>query len=423
MKKILIISEVFKKGGAGNASKNIFNFLKKNFDEVQLLIPYANNQKDILKYYNFFTNAYYLLIKLLNRFISIFVSTNKFFFFQKFINMSLFKSENIKKKIYPFKPDVILILWFEYILNFNEILKIKNEFNAEIVIYPFDMYNFTGGCRYVQACQNYKNHCKQCPALKNKFQSIAEKNYKNNRKLLSEINPKIIFPSIYAKEFTKQTNILDKKIKQYVIEYPVNVKIDNLNMDNTDELIEKIKAQSKNRKIIFLGAQNLREWRKGIYNFCHLISILKSKYKELYKDLFFILVGEFSSSIFKDFQNNSFCINSVDHNDLIKLYTISDLTVIPSLQEWSSLMMSEVVKLNKFTICFETGSSNDLIQQGVNGYIFNAYDYANIAKKINYYFTNPKLFLKKDYNEKDISIAENKNNLYLKEQYIKLLND
>ena len=194
-------------------------------------------------------------------------------------------------------------------------------------------------------------------------------------------------------------------------------------MDNTNELIEKIKAQSKNRKIIFLGAQNLREWRKGIYNFCHLISILKSKYKELYKDLFFILVGEFSSSIFKDFQNNSFCINSVEHNDLIKLYAISDLTVIPSLQEWSSLMMSEVVKLNKFTICFETGSSIDLIQQGVNGYIFNAYDYANIAKKINYYFTNPKLFLKKDYNKKDVSIAENKNNLYLKEQYINLLND
>ena len=102
---------------------------------------------------------------------------------------------------------------------------------------------------------------------------------------------------------------------------------------------------------------------------------------------------------------------------------ISDLTVIPSLQEWSSLMMSEVIKLNKFTICFETGSSNDLIQQGVNGYVFKAYDYSNIAKKINYYFTNPKLFLKKGYNRKNASIAENKNNLYLKEQYINLLND
>ena len=67
MKKILIISELFEKGGAGNASKNIFNFLKKNFDDVELLIPYANNQKDTLKYYNFFSNIYYLLIKLLNR--------------------------------------------------------------------------------------------------------------------------------------------------------------------------------------------------------------------------------------------------------------------------------------------------------------------------------------------------------------------
>ena len=174
MKKILIISEVLKKGGAGNASKNIFNFLKKNFDDVQLLVPYAKNQNDVVGYYNFFGNIYYLLIKLLNRIISIFVTTNKYFFFQKFINTSLFKSESIKNKIYPFKPDVILILWFEYIFNFNEILKIKNQFDAEIIIYPFDMYNFTGGCRYAQACQNYKNQCKQCPALKNKFQSLAE---------------------------------------------------------------------------------------------------------------------------------------------------------------------------------------------------------------------------------------------------------
>ena len=71
MKNILIISEVYKKGGAGNATNNIFEFFNKNFNNVNLLIPLKKNSKqNIYSYYNNFSIISYLLFKLINRVLS-----------------------------------------------------------------------------------------------------------------------------------------------------------------------------------------------------------------------------------------------------------------------------------------------------------------------------------------------------------------
>ena len=163
MKNILIISEVYKKGVYVKSTNNIFEFFNKNFNNVNLLIPLKKNSKqNIYSYYNNFSIISYLLFKLINRVLSFFLTKNKFYFYNKFFDLSLFKAKKIRKKIYPYKPDIIIILWFEYILNYKEILKIKKEFNAEIILFPFDMFYFTGGCRYSQMCSNFEKDCKQC---------------------------------------------------------------------------------------------------------------------------------------------------------------------------------------------------------------------------------------------------------------------
>ena len=62
MKKILIISELYKKGGAGNATFNIFDFLKKKFPEMEinLLIPHLKKrEKNVYSYYGLFGFFYY----------------------------------------------------------------------------------------------------------------------------------------------------------------------------------------------------------------------------------------------------------------------------------------------------------------------------------------------------------------------------
>ena len=393
MKNILIISEVYKKGGAGNATNNIFEFFNKNFNNVNLLIPLKKNSKqNIYSYYNNFSIISYLLFKLINRVLSFFLTKNKFYFYNKFFDLSLFKAKKIRKKIYPYKPDIIIILWFEYILNYKEILKIKKEFNAEIILFPFDMFYFTGGCRYSQMCSNFEKDCKQCPALIKLFDKIPNKNYLNNKKIIKEIMPKIFLPSSFACQFVKDTNFLsNSKIETKLVNYPVEIS----KKKSASNLVNKIKSDVKDKKIIFLGAQDLREWRKGIHNFVNVISILNTRFEKFFEKLVFIVVGKDSSKILKDFKKNTICIDNLKHSELYEIYKMSDLIIIPSLQEWGSLMMSEAITLNKVVFAFDTGSSRDLITNNYNGFIFRPYDYSKIVSSIYSYINDPENFLKK----------------------------
>lgn len=393
MKKILIISELYKKGGAGNATANIFIFLKKQFPEMEinLLIPYLKNkEKNIFSYYNLIGLIYYFLYKSINRIISLLLTTNKFYFFNKFINKSLFKAHRINQITNQKNYDYIIVLWFEYILNYKEILSIKDKFNAKIILFPFDMFNFTGGCRYAQLCTNFKIGCKNCPALLSKYKNLAQKNYELNKLLLSKIRPTIISPSNYANHFINQTNILNKNSTKKIINYPVPEKI------IYDKVFYKIlKDKTKNKKVIFLGAQDLREWRKGILNFLKIISKLKFKYQDFFSEVIFISVGKNSKKIFKNFDENIITYEKLNLKELYSVYKVSDLIIIPSLQEWGSLMMSEVFNLEKTIFAFDTGSSRNLILNNINGYIFKSFEHNKVAKEIYLVLSTPDKFFKK----------------------------
>ena len=114
---------------------------------------------------------------------------------------------------------------------------------------------------------------------------------------------------------------------------------------------------------------------------------------------------------------------TVSHNELLKIYKISDLIIIPSLQEWSSLMMSEVVSLNKPVFAFKTGSSEDLIQNNVNGLIFDDFDYNNIALNIAYYLKKNK-FMNQNALDKDNQINNKINLKFIEKQLIeRVFND
>jgi hypothetical protein len=74
------------------------------------------------------------------------------------------------------------------------------------------MYPFTGGCRYVQSCNNYKNNCNNCPAIK--LNGVASKNFLSNKKTIREISPLFFFPSSFSLDFVIKNKILSNKIKK-----------------------------------------------------------------------------------------------------------------------------------------------------------------------------------------------------------------
>jgi glycosyltransferase involved in cell wall biosynthesis len=404
MKNILIISESYEFGGSGNASKSIFKFFKKKFS-TKILIPYSQEKdSSVVNYYNFFTLYIYFFIKAYLRSISYILTNNKFYFFTNVFQRCLFSAKKIKKKLKGFKPDYVLVLWYEYILNYREILKIKDILKANIIIYPFDMHAFTGGCRYVQSCNNYKNSCNNCPAIK--LNGVASKNFLSNKKIIREINPLFLFPSSFSLDFANQTKILSNKIKKFKFYYPVIKRSDSgtkkkefLNYN----LISKIKKNYNN--IIFFGAQDGEEWRKGIFFFKNTLDIFKNIYPDTYENTMFIYSGNNTDQLFKNPDPNIFIFDFLIYDELVKIYELTDVIAIPSLQEWSSFIMAEAFLLNKYMICFDTGSSKDYIKEGINGNICDPYNFRVTAEKL-YNFLNKKNKTKVNFK----SLAANINN-------------
>jgi glycosyltransferase involved in cell wall biosynthesis len=419
-KNILIISEVFRKGGAGNATNNFLNFFS-DFHNTKLIIPYTKNKKkNVINYYNNFSFLIYFFYKLFNRILSFIFSNNRFYFFNKLTKGCLFSSEKIQKKIKDFKPDVIIILWFEYILNYREVLNIKNKFKCEVVFIPFDMFNFTGGCRYTQSCENFKIECEDCPALSKFLKNFAKNSYLERKKNLEDIKAKFIFPSTFAKNFAFSTKIINIDTVNDIINYPTNLKTGR-SFNSKNKLIKKVKERSKNKKIIFLGAQDLREWRKGMHNFINIISILKTNYHNIFNDILLIAAGKDSSKLLEDFKDNSLCFENLSLENLYNIYEISDLIVVPSLQEWSSLMMSEAASLEKTIFAFKTGSSEDLIINNINGYIFDPYNYNYIAKKIALFLGNQSSFYVENRENYLNELRSNYDTKALKNKFLKFV--
>jgi glycosyltransferase involved in cell wall biosynthesis len=388
MKNILIISESYQFGGSGNATQDIFCFFKKKFS-TKILIPYSHEKDSgIVNYYNFFNFYIYFFLKVYFRTISYIFSRNKFYFFTNVFQHCLFSAKKIKKKLKGFKPDYVLILWYEYILNYTEILKIKDTLKANIIIYPFDMYPFTGGCRYVQSCNNYKNNCNNCPAIK--LNGVASKNFLSNKKTIREINPLFFFPSSFSLDFVIKTKILSNKIKKFKFYYPIFKK--NYSRTKTKELLNynllcKIKKKYKN--VVLFGAQDGNEWRKGIFFFKHTLNIFKNIYPETYKNTMFIYCGNNVDHLFMKPDSNIYIFDFLSYKEIVKIYELTDVIVIPSLQEWSSYIMSEAFLLKKYIICFDSGSSKDYIKEGLNGNICDPYNFSYTAEKL-YKFLNKK---------------------------------
>ena len=81
----------------------------------------------------------------------------------------MFTQKNIKTKINEFKPDIIVVTWIEFLISLKTLYEIKVESDSNVIFVSMDNHLLTGGCRYVNECENYLSGCKNCIALKASF--------------------------------------------------------------------------------------------------------------------------------------------------------------------------------------------------------------------------------------------------------------
>ena len=124
-----------------------------------------------------------------------------------------------------------------------------------------DNHLLTGGCRYVNECENFTNNCKNCLAFKKKFQKISVDNYSYFRNYFDKINPMFMLPSNYSKDFFFKKSKLNYDFIEFDF-WPIELKNKNKSIDFEYYISSK---DTKIKTIICL-IQKFSEPRKG-WNF------------------------------------------------------------------------------------------------------------------------------------------------------------
>lgn len=372
--KILFFCEILESGGAGIASKRIVD----SFESYETKVISLSNEK------NYYFIIFYNILKIYNRIKKYFLTTSNKFHFNTFNpNNGVYSLGNIQKKIGQFKPDIIIITWIEFLISLKTIYEIKKALNCEVIFISMDNHFFTGGCRYVNECENFLKNCNNCLALKNNFKKISSYNYSYFRNYFKKIKPKFMLPSDYSKKFFQKLK-LDFNYIEFNF-WPMPLKKDNkiINFKNY------INNKNIKMRTIICPIQKFSESRKGWLYLYHSIIDFQNQLLNSDIKLKFILVGnmeyEHINSL-KRFRTSYEYHKYLSRKDLTKLYAKSDFGIIPSVQEWASITTNEMMSHGLPVINFLTGSSKNLIIDGKNGFIINLkniYDLSNKFLEIN----------------------------------------
>lgn len=142
----------------------------------------------------------------------------------------------------------------------------------------------------------------------------------------------------------------------------------------------------KNRKgLIYLFSGNLCE-RKGINFLLEVWGNHKSHFKE---DILIIIgKGDLYSELYNKYSNDEsiFFEGFIDYDYIYKYYAISDVFILPTIEDNWSLVIPEAMACGlPVATSIYNGCHNELIKKGINGTIFDTYKQKSLLKALEYF--------------------------------------
>lgn len=214
---------------------------------------------------------------------------------------------------------------------------------------------------------------------------------KENRQILWELEKKailnadaLISPSLSMKKFVLNeiNEIDDKDIK--VIYNGIDFEVFDQIQPDEEVIRKKYNIKIGNKIVSYAGRISKP---KGLETLIKAIPQVLSEYK----DVTFVLMGpiidksliELSKKINGSiYINNIIFTGRIEREDVYKLLKISDLLVHPSLYEVLPTIILEAMASKKPVIASDISPHKELIRDCKNGFLFETYNYEDLANKI-----------------------------------------
>ncbi len=290
-----------------------------------------------------------------------------------------FKTKRILKKI-DFVPDIIILYFINQFLNALNIKELQQQTGARILWVLPDMAAMTGGCHYAWQCRGYERKCGACPAIYSKNQSdITKANIEYKIRNLSGLPLEIICPSSHLLSQVKNSSVF-KKNKTHKILLSVDPRFQASNKKSEARKYFNIQA---NKRVVFIGAQTIKQKRKGTSYIIEALNLLYDDPLINNDDIYLLIAGESGENFINSVPFPKFYAGYLDlQNQLPLAFQASDLFVNSSIEDSGPLMVNYSIMSGTPVVAFKMGVVSDLIINGKTGFVANLRDSRSLAEGI-----------------------------------------
>lgn len=281
------------------------------------------------------------------------------------------------------KFDLLHLHWVGHgFISSKFLRKIKNK---KIVLTLHDYYFITGGCHIPGECKKYTKSCVNCPAQTKVF-DLPFHNFKQKESLYKE---KEIYATVPSKAMADKVgeSYLGTFFKEVlVVPNPIDTfTYKSISLDlSQEQLFSKL---PKDKKFILFVSNNLIDPNKGFDLLLASLRIVKNL-----EDICLITIGNNSSQISDRIEFSHFHFGEITSTeDMIKIYNLAYLTLVPSRFESFSQVTVEAMACGSPVIAFNSSGPSEIIINDVTGFLVESFSVENYAEKIDDIIKNENL--------------------------------
>lgn len=246
-----------------------------------------------------------------------------------------------------------------------------------------DSWPFCGVCHYFFECERYKKQCGCCPFLhSDKTDDLSHRVWSQKAEVYKDLNLHVVTPSHWLADCARQSSLFGR--------FPVMVIPNCLDVNVYHPLDEKeISPRWRNfqekrleKPLVLYGAMNAAtDKRKGFANLLSALQILDQRGHG--NDFELIVFGANESELGMNVNIPIHYVGYVsDTAELVSLYNLASVMVVPSLTENLSCAIMESLSCGTPVVAFNIGGNGDMIGHLQNGYLATERDDGDLAKGI-----------------------------------------
>ncbi|MBK0371271.1 glycosyltransferase [Flavobacterium agrisoli] len=256
--------------------------------------------------------------------------------------------------------DFILVFFWQGMISAKTLFDIYQKTKKPILLFAADMFPMTGGCSYFWDCTNLTTSCGKCPGLNSSDENDSTRqNFLYKKDKLSAINT-VFLGNSWMNNYAAQSGLFKHIEKAYPI-------IDENIFKPLDKAYVRKQKNYSNKKILFFGAVQPSEDRKGYTYLIEALKLLKQKRPDLADNIVLLVAGNnVDLPELEDFEVKQ--TGYLTFEELAECYAMSDIFLSPSIQDAGPMMLNQSLLCGTPAVAFNMGTACDIINSDT-GYL------------------------------------------------------